>query len=66
MKINEKTSPNVIKAAMRIFEVFCGGNVDWARHSIADSEDSIFSSYDWEMAIIYATAALNDKDAVDA
>jgi hypothetical protein len=45
-------------AAKRIFEVFCGGPVDWSRHVLNDADDNIFASGDWAQALRYAEAAL--------
>lgn len=55
-----------IEAAKRVFEVFCGGNVDWTAHSIDDSDDSIFRSADWSQALILALAALSSKNEEQA
>lgn len=45
-------------AAKRIYEVFCGGKVDWARHALNDADDNLFNSADWAQAMSYARAAL--------
>lgn len=46
------------EAAQRIFEVMCGGPVDWAKHAADTSEDNLFQSADWECCLAYAKAAL--------
>lgn len=48
-------------AAQRIFEVFCGGPVDWSRHVLNDADDNIFASSDWAQAMLYAEAALSAR-----
>jgi len=48
---------NITLAAQRIFEVFCGGPVDWSRHSLNDADDNVFASADWAQAMLYAKAA---------
>jgi len=48
---------NITLAAQRIFEVFCGGPVDWSRHSLNDADDNLFASADWAQAMLYAKAA---------
>ncbi len=65
-KISESPAPqpqmvageiNITLAAQRIFEVFCGGPVDWSRHSLNDADDNVFASADWAQAMLYAKAA---------
>ncbi|MGR9384887.1 hypothetical protein [Rhizobium leguminosarum] len=54
---------DVVPAARRVFEVFCGGKVDWDRHV---SGSGIFESADWAAAVSYARAALGIGDEGDA
>ncbi|TIL54350.1 hypothetical protein [Mesorhizobium sp.] len=51
-------SPATIAAAQRIFEVMCGGPVDWAKHATDTNDDNLFQSADWECCLTYAKAAL--------
>lgn len=63
----EAPPPNLARAAretvaaQRIFEIFCGGKVDWEKHSTDDAEDNIFASADWQYALRLARAALESR-----
>ncbi|MER9937393.1 hypothetical protein [Mesorhizobium sp. M0088] len=48
-----------VEAAQRIFEVMCGGPVDWDKHATDTNEDNLFQSSDWERCLAYARAALS-------
>ena len=51
--------PAVTEAAGRIFDIMCGGRLDWRKRVAAGDHDDIFASADWDMAEAYARAALS-------